>query len=115
MSFVQLISGQLKTWLSNTVRSLKRGSTDYDNISMKNKVENLYKQKNTKQRELDAIRENGRELIDDTETCDKNKLRESLSDIQTKWHELSDLLVNMIFFSVSTDVFWPYCYTKVSI
>ena len=91
----------MKGWLSNTVRSLKRGSNDYDTGALKNKIENLYKQKNAKQSELEAIRAEGRALVDDPETSDKNKLRESLTDIQTKWHELNELLVQMIFFAVS--------------
>ena len=92
---------QLKGWLANTIRSLKRGSSDYDSGALKNKIENLYKQKIVKQAELDHIRSEGRQLVDDPDTCDKNKLREALTDVQTKWHELGELLVQMIFFAVS--------------
>ena len=93
---------QLESWLANAVHSLKRESTDFDHESLKNKIENLYKQKQSKQSDLDNIKKIGRSLINDPSTGDKNRLRETLADTQAKWHDLTELLVQMISFAVST-------------
>ena len=37
----------------------------------------------------------------DPNTGDKNRLRETLVDVQSKWHDLTELLVQMISFAVS--------------
>ena len=92
---------QLESWLANAVQSLKRESSDFDHESLKNKIENLYKQKQGKQQELDNIKKIGRGLISDPTTGDKNRLRETLADVQSKWHDLTELLVQMISFAVS--------------
>lgn len=92
---------QLESWLTNAVHSLKRESADFDHDSLKNKIENLYRQKQSKQADLDNIKKIGRALINDPNTGDKNRLRETLADTQAKWHDLTELLVQMISFAVS--------------
>ncbi len=99
---------QLESWLTNAVNSLKRESSGFDAVSLRNKIENLYKQKQGKQEVLDSIKKIGKELIDDPNTGDKNKLRETLADTQGKWHDLTELLVQMISFAVSTHVVVKY-------
>ena len=39
-------------------------------------------------------------MLQDPSTGDKNGLRETLADVQSKWHELTELLVQMISFAV---------------
>ena len=94
---------QLESWLANAVHSLKRESADFDHDSLKNKIENLYRQKTAKQTDLNKIKQIGRALINDPNTGDKNRLRETLADTQAKWHDLTELLVQMISFAVSTE------------
>ena len=65
------------------------------------KVENLYRQKQKKQADLDDIKVTGKDLIDNPNTSDKNRLRQTLADIQSNWHDLTELLVQMISFTVS--------------
>ena len=69
--------------------------------SPQDKIEGLYRQKKGKQPDLDSIKVIGRELINDPATGDKNRLRETLADVQAKWHDLTELLVQMISFAVS--------------
>ena len=92
---------QLDGWLTNSVNSLKRDSAEYDQGTVKDKIENLYRQKVGKQKELNNLRKTGKELINNPQTGDKNKLRETLADVQGKWHNLTELLVQMISYAVS--------------
>ena len=94
------------------MHSLKRDSSDFDPSSLKDKIENLYRQKQVKQADLDHIKRVGRALIDDPNTGDVNRLKETLADTQGKWHDLTELLVQMISFAVSSEgirlvgIFW---------
>ena len=85
------------------MHSLKRDSSDFDPSSLKDKIENLYRQKQVKQADLDHIKRVGRALIDDPNTGDVNRLKETLADTQGKWHDLTELLVQMISFAVSSE------------
>ena len=91
----------LESWLAQAVTSLKREGVDVDPKALKEKIEKLYVQKGMKQKDLDAIKELGKELLDDVSTGDKTALRETLADVQAKWHDLTELLVQMISFAVS--------------
>ncbi|ELT90303.1 hypothetical protein CAPTEDRAFT_205084 [Capitella teleta] len=95
---------QLESWLGGAVHSLKRESSDFDHDSLKTKIENLYQHKQTKQKDLDNIKNVGKELIDDPRTGDKHQLREVLADVQGKWHDLTELLVQMISFAALREI-----------
>lgn len=43
-----------------------------------------------------------RQIIDDPVTSDKHRVRETLSELQEKWQDLSDRLVQMISYTVSS-------------
>ena len=92
---------QLEAWLANTVQSLKREGGSGDQKALKSKIENLYKQKQAKEEDLEKIKTIGRELINGSNAGDKHRLRETLADIQGKWHDLTELLVQMISYAVS--------------
>ena len=81
--------------------SLKRDGIEVDPTALKEKIEKLYVQKGMKQKDLDQIKDAGRELLEDPSTGDKTALRETLADVQAKWHDLTELLVQMISFAVS--------------
>ena len=91
---------QMESWLSGAVHSLKRDSNGYDQAALRSKIESLYRQKQMKQADLEHIKAIGRELIDDPLTGEKHRLRETLADMQGKWHDLTELLVQMISYSV---------------
>ena len=91
---------QLQSWMANTVNAMKRESSDFEPSSLKNKVENRYRQKQAKQEDLNNIKVLGRELVDNPHTGEKNRVRETLADTQSKWHDLIELLVQMMSFAV---------------
>ena len=70
-------------------------------LFLKEKIESLYNQKQSRQEELDEIKNAGRDMVEAPNTGDKNELRETLADVQGKWHDLTELLVQMISFAVS--------------
>lgn len=61
----------------------------------------MYGEKRARQDSLDALRATGRDLVDAPNTGDKNALRETLADVQGRWHDLTELLVQIISFAVS--------------
>ena len=61
----------------------------------------LYKQKQTREADLERVKSTARQLIDDPLTSDKRRVRETLSELQEKWQDLSVRLVQMISYSVS--------------
>jgi len=64
-------------------------------------VEGLYRQKKSREADLERVKMMARELIDDPVTSDKQRVRESLSELQDNWQQLSDRLVQIISYSVS--------------
>lgn len=64
-------------------------------------VVGLYRQKQSREAELDRVKAIARRLIEDPVTSDKHRVRETLSELQEKWQDLSDRLVQMISYSVS--------------
>lgn len=94
---------QMESWLAGAVHSLKRSGSSLDQNSLRAKIESLYVQKQSKQPDLEKIKTIGRVLIDDPVTGDKHHLREMIADMQGKWQDLTELLVQMISYSVSPD------------
>ena len=71
-------------------------------LFIQEKIESLYGQKQARQDQLDEIKHAGRDLVEAPNTSDKNQLRETLADVQGKWHDLTELLVQRISFAVSS-------------
>jgi len=64
-------------------------------------VEGLYRQKQSREADLERVKTTAREIIHDPVTSDKHRVRETLSELQEKWQDLSDRLVQMISYTVS--------------
>jgi len=64
-------------------------------------VEGLYRQKQSRESELERVKAVARGIIEDPVTSDKHRVREMLAELQEKWQDLSDRLVQMISYSVS--------------
>jgi len=93
----------MDSWLGSTLNSLKHErSADRDVDSLKSRVEGLYRQKQGREADMDRLKVLGRELIDDPTTGDKHRLRETLANVQDKWNELTERLVQMISYTVRT-------------
>lgn len=99
--FVCCLILQADTWLSATLNALKHErTTDRDIESLKARVEGLYRQKQTREADIDRIKTVARQLIDDPTTADKHRLRETLGGVQGKWNDLTERLVQMISYTV---------------
>ena len=64
-------------------------------------VEGLYRQKQSREADIGKVKTLARQIIDDPITSHKHCVRETMSDLQDKWQDLSDRLVQMISYSVS--------------
>jgi len=61
----------------------------------------LYREKETREAELERVKSAARQIIEDPVTSDKQRVREIISDLQDSWQDLSDRLVQIISYSVS--------------
>ena len=73
-----------------------------DPVSIKSHFEELYDQKKEKQPDLDTIKEMIGELLANPEACDKNNIRDVQSDVCSKWHDFTELLIDLIVMQVCT-------------
>ena len=64
-------------------------------------VEGLYRQKQSREADVERVKAIARQIINDPVTADKHRVRETLSELREKWQDLSDRLVQMISYSVS--------------
>ena len=71
-----------------------------DPVSIKSHFEELYDQKKEKQPDLDTIKEMIVELLANPEACDKNNIRDVQSDVCSKWHDFTELLIDLIVMQV---------------
>ena len=69
----------------------------------------LYRQKQSREADLERVKTTARQIINDPVTSDKHRVRETLSELQEKWQDLSDRLVQMISYSVSFISYSIYC------
>ena len=93
---------QMETWLGGTLNAMKNErSSERDLETLRTRAEALYRQKQTHEPEMEAIKTTARDLIDDPSTCDKHAVRDTLSGVQEKWNDMTERLVNMISYSVS--------------
>ena len=99
---------QLDTWLIAAVKTIDPDGQSGERKPLKEKIEDLYKTKQSKQQDLDAIKMSGKDMLDEPDKSDKSRLREVLSNVQSKWHNLNELLVQMITMSVSTRFYWLF-------
>ena len=65
-------------------------------------TEGLYRQKQSREADLERVKTVARQIVNDPVTSDKHRVRETLSELQEKWQDLSDRLVQMISYSVSS-------------
>lgn len=63
----------------------------------------MYDQKKEKQPDLDTIKGMIGELLANPEACDKNNIRDVQSDVCSKWHDFTELLIDLIVMQVRRD------------
>lgn len=70
--------------------------------ALKAKVDALYAEKREKEFDMENLRNISRKLMDDDRVCDQFVMKEGLSEVEAKWHELTELLVQQVSLEVNT-------------
>ncbi|CAH1789990.1 unnamed protein product, partial [Owenia fusiformis] len=96
ISEFQQAVNQLNSWIGNSVESLhKQENMRNAQVASKN-INDLYANKNAKQDQLNNIKVMAKDLINDPNTGNKSKLRETLTDVQSRWNQLGEALAQML-------------------
>lgn len=67
---------------------------------IKSHFEELYQQKKEKQPELETIKQMISDLLEQPDTSDKSHIRDVQSDVCSKWHDFTELLIDLIVMQV---------------
>lgn len=87
-------SAELDGWLTDSVKILKpKGGTPKPT---KSKVEGLHEAKKEKSGEIEELRQMCDQLVDNDGVKDKFAVKETLADVETKWNDLTELLVQHV-------------------
>ena len=70
--------------------------------ALKAKVDGLYAEKCEKEFDMENLRNTSRRLMDDDRVSDQFVMKEGLTDVEAKWHELTELLVQQVSLEVNT-------------
>jgi len=65
-------------------------------------VDGLYAEKCEKEFDMENLRNTSRRLMDDDRVSDQFVMKEGLTDVEAKWHELTELLVQQVSLEVNT-------------
>ena len=90
------IMGQIDGWVSEAIKSLKSKPKGTTQKAMKAKVDTLYGEKREREFDMENLRNTSRKLMDDDRVCDQFAMKENLSEVESKWHELTELLVQQV-------------------
>ena len=90
------IMGQIDGWVSEAIKSLKSKPKGTTQKAMKAKVDTLYGEKREKEFDMENLRSTSRKLMDDDRVNDQFAMKENLSEVESKWHELTELLVQHV-------------------
>ena len=93
---IEGIMGQIDGWVSEAIKSLKAKPKGTTQKAMKAKVDTLYGEKREREFDMENLRSTSRKLMDDDRVCDQFAMKESLSEVEAKWHELTELLVQQV-------------------
>ncbi len=83
-------------WLNESIMSLKNKPKGVTAKAMKAKVDALYKEKQDREDEMDGLREGCKRLMDDDRVTDEYAMKECMGDVESKWHDLTELLVQQV-------------------
>ena len=96
ISDIESMMGQIDGWVSEAIKSLKSKPKGTTQKAMKAKVDALYGEKREREFDMENLRSTSRKLMDDDRVCDQFAMKESLSEVESKWHELTELLVQQV-------------------
>ena len=104
ISDIESMMGQIDGWVSEAIKSLKSKPKGTTQKAMKAKVDALYGEKREREFDMENLRSTSRKLMDDDRVCDQFAMKESLSEVESKWHELTELLVQQVSLEVGNSL-----------
>ncbi|KAL3854341.1 hypothetical protein ACJMK2_013614, partial [Sinanodonta woodiana] len=95
---------ELDNWVTEAVESLKSKKKGANQKALKARVDTLYEEKREKEFDMENLRGLASRLIEDSRVMDQCALKESLADVESRWHELTELLVQQVSLEALTEV-----------
>ena len=93
--------GQMDSWLTDAITSLKTRQKGANQKAIKAKIDVLYNDKREKEYDMEKLRQSAKDIMDDERVCDQFAMKESLGEVEVKWHELTEHLVQQVSLEVS--------------
>lgn len=100
-------SGELDGWLADSIKILKtKGGAPRPT---RTKVDSLHEAKKEKEGEMEALRQMCEQLVEGDGVKDTFVAKETLADVETKWNDMTELLVQQVSLEVRIS-----CYVHLS-
>ncbi|XP_070185712.1 microtubule-actin cross-linking factor 1, isoforms 6/7-like isoform X4 [Littorina saxatilis] len=91
-------------WLADSIKNMKTTTKGGSGKAQRAKVHALLEAKEERQGTMKELREICEGLMDDDRVTDKYAAKEALADMESKWNELTELLVKEVSFETVADV-----------
>lgn len=101
MSELEANLSNVDGWLTDSIQSLKGRNKGGNQKSNKAKVDEIYKEKKEREIDMDNVRALAKQIMNEENICDEFALKDSLGDVESKWHELTEHLVQQVSLEVS--------------
>ncbi|XP_052813001.1 microtubule-actin cross-linking factor 1, isoforms 1/2/3/4/5-like isoform X2 [Mya arenaria] len=101
---IDALMGNVDGWVTEAIKSLKNKPKGTTQKALKAKVDTLYSEKREHEFDMENLRNTSRKLMDDDNVCDQFVMKEGLSEVESKWHELTELLVQQVSLEALTEV-----------
>lgn len=88
--------GQMDSWLTDAISSLKTRQKGANQKAVKAKIDALYNDKREKEYDMEKLRQSAKEIMDDERVCDQFAMKEYLGEVEVKWHDLTEHLVQQV-------------------
>ncbi|XP_021351801.1 dystonin-like isoform X4 [Mizuhopecten yessoensis] len=96
--------GQMDGWLTDSVASLKSRNRGTSQKATKARVDELYQEKREREIDMENLRAAAKRVMDDERVCDQFALKECLGEVEGKWHELTEHLVQQVSLEALTEI-----------
>lgn len=93
--------GQMDSWLTDAITSLKTRQKGANPKTIKAKIDMLYNDKREKEYDMEKLRQSAKQIMEDDRVCDQFAMKECLGEVEVKWHELTEHLVQQVSLEVS--------------
>lgn len=90
-------------WLTDSVGSLKTRQKGVNQKTFKAKIDALYNEKREKEYDMDKLRSDAKSIMEDDRVCDQFAMKEYLGEVEGKWHELTEHLVQQVSLEVGVN------------